>query len=357
MAKKKVVALGGDGIGPEVVNAACRILENCPFDLEILKPPCGEAALATHGTAFPAETRALCGSADAVLFGATDRASVEILAYLRWVLDNYVNIRPMKYYPGARSGLKNPEGVDFVILRENSEGIYSFAEGDLSLLRERLPEFRTMLGKSFADFGEGKFAVRIISEKGAERFARFACAYALKRRERKFPGKLTLVTKSNVLWATDGVMERVVQAEVKKYPELAYERFYVDDAARRLIRFPDSFDVIATSNLFGDVLGDEAAELVGGIGLAGSACVGGKVPYFEAIHGSAPDIAGKGIANPTATIVAARLMLEYFGMDEAAAVLEKAIESVYAEGKHLTPDQGGNSSTDEMADAILRKIR
>ena len=225
------------------------------------------------------------------------------------------------------------------------------------LLRERLPEFRTMLGKSFADFGEGKFAVRIISEKGAERFARFACAYALKRRERKFPGKLTLVTKSNVLWATDGVMERVVQAEVKKYPELAYERFYVDDAARRLIRFPDSFDVIATSNLFGDVLGDEAAELVGGIGLAGSACVGGKVPYFEAIHGSAPDIAGKGIANPTATIIAARLMLEYFGMDEAAAVLEKAIESVYAEGKHLTPDQGGNSSTDEMADAILSKIR
>lgn len=357
MDKKKVVALGGDGVGPEVVDAVCYILENIDFDLDLVKPPSGEAALQRYGSAFPTETKALCDSADAVLFGATGTTSVEILAYLRWVLDNYINIRPMKYYSGASSNLKDPSNIDLVILRENSEGMYSFIEDDLSLLREKLPGYRNRLGKTFADFGEGKFAIRIISEQGSKRLAQFACAYAMKRKERGYPGILTCVTKSNVLKETDGVIEQAMEEEMKNYPLLRYERHYIDDMSRRLIRFPDRFDVIVTSNMFGDILGDEAAELVGGLGLAGSACVGGKVPYFEPVHGSAPDIAGKGIVNPTAMFLSARLMLEYFEMYREAESIEKALAAVYKERKHLTVDQGGGATTAEFAQAVLRHIQ
>lgn len=357
MEKRKVVALGGDGVGPEVVDATCFILENACFDLEIIKPPCGEAALEKYGSAFPQEAKECCDSADAVLFGATGRVSVEILAYLRWILDNYINIRPMKYYEGTRSNLKDPSGIDFVILRENSEGMYSFFEGDLSLLQEKLPEYKNRFGKTLAEYGKGKFALRIISEYGAKRLAQFACTYTMRRKERGSAGKLTCITKSNVLRETDGVVERAMEEEIKNYPELNYERYYIDDMSRRLIRFPNNFDVIVASNMFGDILGDEAAELIGGLGLAGSACVGGKVPYFEPIHGSAPDIAGKGIVNPTATILSAKLMLEHFEMNQEAQALEQAVADVYKEGKYLTVDQSGNASTDEFAKAVMRQIK
>ena len=153
--RRKVVALGGDGVGPEVINATCYILENANFDLELAKPPCGEPAMEQYDDAFPEETRQLCDGADAILFGATGTTSGAILTYLRWTLDYYVNVRPVKYYSGAKSCLKNPEDIDFAILRENSEGVYSFFGGDLSMLRERLPDFRSRLGKSLADYVEG----------------------------------------------------------------------------------------------------------------------------------------------------------------------------------------------------------
>ena len=323
MSKKTIVALGGDGVGPEVVDAACYILEGAGFALEVLKPMAGEMAQEKYGNAFPEETRTLCDNAKAILFGATGTTSTAILAYLRWVLDNFVNIRPVKYFAGVQSCLKNPQDIDFVILRENSEGLYSFAEGDLELLSAKLPEYRNLFGKSFSDFGKGKFAVRIISEKGVQRLAKFACEYALSRKRKGHTGKLTCVSKSNVLWQTDHLFEQIVQDEAAKYAGLNYEQFYVDDTARRLLKYPRSFDVLVTSNMFGDVLADEASELVGGLGMAGSACLGGKVAYFEPVHGSAPKYAKKNVINPTATILSAGLMLEYLGMNAEANALEE----------------------------------
>src|ERR1039457_5185615 len=156
MKKKRIVALEGDGIGIEVVQAVCSLLKSSGFDLEISIAPSGEAAYKTQGSVLPQETVNLCEAADAILFGAVSPISDPIIHYLRWGLGNYINVRPIKYYPGTNSPLKDPEGIDFVILREQSEGLYSYAEGDLALLRERLPEYRTKLNKSFADFGEGK---------------------------------------------------------------------------------------------------------------------------------------------------------------------------------------------------------
>ena len=358
MAKKRVVSLGGDGVGPEVVNAACYVLENAGFDLEIAKPPCGEAAMEELNDAFPEETRQLCERADAILFGATGATSIAIMAYIRWELDNYINVRPMKYYPGARSCLRDPAGIDFVILRENSEGMYSFSEGDLSMLREKLPDFRNLLGRALADYGEGKFALRIVSEKGTRRLAEFACRYTLQRKKDGHPGRLTCVNKSNVLMQTDGLLERIVREEAAKYPELTFNRYYADDMARRLLLYPEeAFDVIVTTNMYGDILADEAAELIGGLGVAPSACLGGRVPYFESVHGSAPDFAGKNVINPTATILSAGLMLDYFGMHQDAERLEGAVRAVYAKGESLTFDQGGSATTMEFAEAVLREIR
>lgn len=357
MKKKTIAALGGDGIGPEVVGATCAILEKAGFELNITRAPNGESALEEYGTVLPDETKNLCESSDAILFGSVNPPSDPIIMYLRWGLGNYVNIRPTKYYPGANSPLKNPEGIDFVILRENSEGMYTYAEGDLAIIQNTLPDFRTRHGKSLADYGKGNFGLRIMTENGMSRFSKFACEFARDRKEQGYLGEITVVTKSNMFPVTCGMLEEAVQEEMKNYAGLTYRRFYVDDMARRLVRFPDSFDVIVTSNLFGDILSDEAAEIAGGLGMAGSGCVGGIVPYFESVHGTAPDIAGKNIANPTGTILSAKFMLDFLGLKQEAAALENALAAVYKDGRVMTVDQGGKATTTEFAEAILRNIR
>lgn len=355
--KKRVVALGGDGVGPEIMQVTCEILRKANFNLEILEPLHGQAAQKLGEEVFPEEVKNICLQADAILFGAQGGISRPILDFLRWGLDNFVNIRPAKYYLGVESPLKDPQRIDFVILRENTEGEYPAREGDLPFLAQALPDFKDRLGKKIAEFGPGKFAVRVISEKGAKRLAEYACIFARERKKQGYPGKITIVTKSNVLAQSDGLFQRIITEECQKNPDLTYEHFHVDDAARRLVRFPRAFDVLVTPNLYGDILADEAAELVGGLGLAPSAVIGGKIPYFEPVHGSAPDIAGKGIVNPTAMILSAKMMLHYLDMKEEAQALDKAIAGVYKEGKYLTPDQGGKASTEEFAQAVLRKIR
>jgi isocitrate/isopropylmalate dehydrogenase len=356
MAKKKIVALGGDGVGPEVMEVTCRILEEARFDLEILKPFCGTEAFKAQGNAFPDKAKRLCEESDAVLFGAAEGPSVAILVYLRWFMDNYINLRPVKYYPGAFSPLKNPEGIDFLLIRENSEGMYPGREGDLPWLAQKLPEYKDPFGRTLDFYGEGKFAIRLITRKGTDRIARYAVELARKRKCQGFPGKVTAITKSNVLRQSCGFFQKTVEEAVKKSPGIEYEHFHVDDAARRLIRFPRDFDVIVTSNMFGDILADEAGEMVGGLGISPSACLGGGKPYFEPVHGSAPDIAGKGTVNPTAMILSAKMMLDHLGMKEEAQALEKAVAKVYREGKHLTVDQGGKTDTKGFAEAVLRKI-
>jgi len=355
---EKIVVLGGDGVGPEVADVACKILENMKLGFEILKPLCGESAIEKNGTPFPDETKILCEDADAVLFGAAGSFSSEIINFLRWKFDNYVNIRPIKYFPGATTPLKDAEGIDMVILRENSEGFYPPGrEGDISQLAEKWPEWKdSLLGKRFRDYGRGKFAIRIITEYGVNRMMKFACEFAKKRKELGYPGKVTLSTKSNVLRESCGLVQRMAETEIKQYRELSYEHFYIDDMCRRILRYPKDMDVIVVTNMFGDILSDEAAELVGGLGIAPSACIGGKTPYFEPVHGSAPKYAKKNIVNPTAMVLSVKMMLDYFGMGSEAKDLEKAVADVYREGKYLTRDQGGQTTTREFGDAILRKL-
>jgi len=353
---KRVVVLGGDGIGPEVTDAAVHIMKGAGFELDVQTPPCGEKVVDEFGTALPDETREMAGEADAIMFGATHEASVIIIAFLRYVLRTYANVRPLKYYVGSSSPLANPEGIDFVVVRENLEGMYPGREGDLSDMAKAMPDYRDLLGKKFEDLGEGKFAVRVITKEGTDRVARFACELARKRKKKGFPGKLTCVTKQNMLRESCGLFLHRVEETLKDYPELDFEHFYVDDMARRLVRFPREMDVIVTSNMFGDILSDLGAEVVGGLGIAPSGCYGEGVSYFESVHGSAPDIAGKGIANPTATILSAAMMLDYLGMEAEALALEKAIAEVYRKGKTLTVDQGGNATTTEFAEAVLGEI-
>lgn len=355
---KTIVAIGGEGVGPEVMDVTLDILSKLDTGFEILTPPAGETAQKELGDPFPEETKHQCDKADAVLFGAIGRVSIPILVYMRWAMDNFINIRPMKYYPGANSPLKDPEGTDFVILRENSEGLYPWGrEGEIAELAARWPEWRDKcLGKSFADYGRGVFAIRIITHGGCKRLMDFACRFTKDRKDRGYPGKLTCVTKSNVLHDSCGIFQGAAEEAIKGYPELAYEHFYIDDMARRVIRFPRNQDVIVTSNMFGDILADAAAEAVGGLGIAPSACLGGRIPFFEPVHGSAPDIAGQGKVNPTAMILSAAMMLDHLGLSDRAKILDEAVAAVYREGRCLTPDQGGTATTNEMAQAIASKL-
>ena len=349
---KTIVALPGQGIGIEVVDATCEIMTAAGMPVKILTPPQGEDAT------VPEETRRACREADAVLFGAAGPATSAVVGWLRWEMEAWGGMRPAKFYEGMRSPLADPDGIDFVVVRENSEGMYPGREGDLADLKRAMPELRDRFGRNLDRYGDGRFAVKVATRKGAARIARFACELARKRKTRGHPGKVTCVTKSNVLPETDGLFQRTVQETVAAYPDLTFEHFHVDDAARRLIRFPRAMDVVVAMNQYADILSDIAGEVVGGLGVAPSGNFGNDGwAYFESVHGSAPDIAGKGIANPTATILSAVLMLDHVELAAEARRLEAALARVYRDGKTLTPDQGGTATTKTMAAAVLSAYR
>ncbi|MGH7389659.1 MAG: isocitrate/isopropylmalate dehydrogenase family protein [Candidatus Rokuibacteriota bacterium] len=351
---KTVVALPGEGIGIEVVDAACEVMTAAGMPVKILTPSQGE----TPGGPVPDETKRACREADAVLFGAAGPRTSAVVGWLRWEMDAWAGVRPAKLYPGMRSPLADPEGIDFVVIRENSEGLYPGREGDLADLKRALPGLRDRFGRNLDRYGDGTFAVKVATRAGAERIARFACELAMKRRARGRPGKVACVTKSNVLPRSDGLFHRMVEEVVGRYPALTFEHFHVDDAARRLIRFPRAMDVVVSMNQYADILSDVAGEVAGGLGVAPSANFGdGGWAYFESVHGSAPDIAGQGLANPTATILSAALMLDHVGLAAEAARLEAALARVYRDGKALTADQGGSATTSQMAAAVLGAYR
>jgi len=350
---KTIVALPGEGIGIEVVEATCEIMSAAGMPLTIVWP----AQVETPGGPVPAATKRACREADAVLFGAAGPATSAVVGWLRWEMDAWAGVRPAKFYHGMRSPLADPDGIDFVVVRENSEGIYPGREGDLAELKRALPELRDRFGRGLDRFGDGRFAVKVVTRAGAERIARFACALARRRKARGSPGKVTCVTKSNVLRETDGLFHRTVEQIVGEHADLTFEHFHVDDAARRIIRFPRTMDVVLCMNQYGDILSDVAAEIAGGLGVAPSGNFGDGWAYFESVHGSAPDIAGKGIANPTATILSAVLMLEHLGLAAEASRLERALARVYGDGKILTPDQQGAATTRQMAAAVLAAYR
>jgi len=336
------------------VEAACEIMTGAGMPVKILTPPQSGGG---RGSPVPEETKRAAREADAVLFGAAGPATSAVVGWLRWEMDAWAGVRPAKFYAGMRSPLVDPEGIDFVVLRENSEGMYPGREGELAAIQRALPELRDRFGRSLDRFGEGRFAVKVVTKKGAERIARFACELARKRKARGGAGKVSCVTKSNVLPETDGLFHRTVEQVVAGYG-LAFEHLHVDDAARRLIRFPKAMDVVVCMNQYGDILSDVAGEVAGGLGVAPSANHGDAGwAYFESVHGSAPDIAGKGIANPTATILSAALLLDHVGLATEAARLESALARVYRDGKALTPDQGGAATTKQMAAAVLAAYR
>jgi isocitrate/isopropylmalate dehydrogenase len=359
MTSKTVVALGGEGIGPEVIDASCEVLAASGLPLEILRPPHGAAALATHGTPVPDETKRACERADGVLFGAAGAPpSSAVVTWLRWEKGTYASVRPVRHYPGASSPLAHPDGIDYVIVRELSEGLYPGREGDLAELARAMPELKDKVGTRVGDYGAGRFAAKVVTRAGAERVARFACELARTRKGRGAPGKVTCITKSNVLPQSDGLFQQTVAEVVQRhYPELRHEHFYVDDGARRLVRFPHQMDVVVTMNLYGDILSDLGAETAGGLGMAPSGCFRDGWAYFESVHGSAPDIAGRGVANPTGALLSAAMMLEHMGLAAEARRLDAAVARVYRDGTTLTADQGGKATTTDFARAVLDAYR
>ncbi|EKF86826.1 isocitrate/isopropylmalate family dehydrogenase [Methanobacterium formicicum] len=324
----KIAVIPGDGIGKEVMEATLHVLEAVDVEFDYTFADAGDEYMEKTGVALPQETVEIVKASQACLFGAAGESAADVIVKLRQELELYANIRPAKSYPGTKCLFDN---VDFVIVRENTEGLYIGLEEESE---------------------EGATALRVTTRKAAERICKYAFEYA-KKTGRK---KVTAVHKANVLKKTDGLFRETFYQVAKDYPDMELDDRYVDATAMFFITRPEMFDVIVTTNLFGDILSDEAAGLAGGLGLAPSANVGEKIGLFEPVHGSAPDHAGKGTANPSAMILSAVLMLDYLEENDAARKLENALVEVLAEGKAVTGDLGGNASTMEMAVEVRKKL-
>jgi len=333
----KIAVLPGDGIGPEVVDATLMVLDAVQktglVHLEYLKGDAGFDAIKKFGTNLPEKTVEMMKRTSACLKGpmttpeepGTPRSAA---VTMRSLFNLYANVRPSRTLPNVKA--LSP-GIDLIVVRENTEGLYS--------------------GKEFEVVQGVGIAMKIITRAASERIAKFALELAMKRRK-----KLAFVHKANILKITDGIFKQSVLEITKDYPEVELEDLHVDAAAMQLIRRPESFDVMVTMNLYGDILSDEAAAAVGGLGVAAGANIGESYGMFEPVHGSAPKYTGQNKVNPVATIEAARMMLEYLGESKAANLVERATKSVLKEGKVLTYDLGGNARTSDVGRAIAEKV-
>jgi isocitrate/isopropylmalate dehydrogenase len=356
MANKKVTVVAGEDAAPEAIEPSVELLEKMGLGIDWIWPLVGNEAKAKGLPLFPDEARAQIDAADATFFGATSGPTSPVLFYLRWGKETYANVRPTRWVPGFRSVLAKPEGLDLVIIRENLEDAYVLIEGDLSTLAPLNLTSQTA-GKKAHELGDGKFAIKVITRRRSEDVLRFGFDLARRRKGDGLPGKLTVAAKWNMQPQTDGLFMAVAKELAPHYPDIGFETLIVDDFAHRLVSKPHAFDVVVLQNLYGDILSDAAAGLAGGLGLAPSGCYGRDYAYFESVHGTAPDIAGKGLINPTATLLSAVLMLDYLGFVDASQSLRQAIDAIYAEGKYLTPDQGGTNSTREFCSAVWGKLK
>lgn len=351
----------GDGIGPEVIGAALRLLDAVSSGLDIVRveAQAGWGTFQATGSALPEATLALARASDAVLFGAVASPSHPVPGYrspivaLRRELDLYANIRPTRSL-ASEDGM--PPRVDLVVVRENTEGLYAG--------RERLE-----------DAGDTAIAERVITRRASERIVRHAFALAEQRRaagdagsgDSSRPPKVTTVTivhKANVLRVTDGLFREAALSVAQSYPAIAVEELLVDTAAMRLAQSPERFDVIVTTNMFGDILSDVACIHGGGLGLASSANFGEQQALFEPVHGAAPDIVGQGIANPLAAIGCVALLLEWAASRAtephafalAAERVRKAVTRVLRDGPY-TPDLGGMATTEAVTEAVIAFVK
>jgi homoisocitrate dehydrogenase len=335
---KTICLIPGDGVGQEVIPAAAEVLQALQLDLTFVEAEAGFACFEKHGSALPDATLALARQSDAVLFGATSSPSTVVAGYrspilaLRREFDLYANLRPIFSLPGDFSR----PGIDMLIVRENTEGLYSG--------RERRE-------------GDTAIAERVITRAGSERIVRVACEQAMKRAKlRGKPPILTIVHKANVLKLTDGLFRECALKVAAEFPEIKVNELLVDSAAMKLVKTPQSFDVLVTTNLFGDILSDEASALVGGLGVAPSANIGMGTPVFEPVHGSAPDIAGQGIANPVGALLSSAMMLETLGHADSASRLRRTVVDTLANGV-CTVDLGGAATTVQFAQAVIERLK
>jgi 3-isopropylmalate dehydrogenase len=330
--KYNIALLPGDGIGPEVMDATVTVLKalekKMSIEFEFTNFLIGDAEKSRTGTALPQETINGVKNADACLFACVGETAKETILPLRQKFDLYANLRPAKAYSGVHAINSK---VDLMIVRENTEGIYK-------MIGNRAPK--------------AAFNVRVITWEASERIVRYAFEYA----KAKGKKRVTAVHKANVLDYTDGLFLEASREVAKDYTDIIYDELIVDAAAMRLVMYPEQFEVIVTTNMFGDILSDVTAGLVGGLGLTPSGNVGDNMCIFEPVHGSAPDIAGKGIANPSACILSASMMLEWLKEYDAARMIENAVLKVLEEGKVKTPDLGGKNMTSEFTAAITDAI-
>jgi isocitrate/isopropylmalate dehydrogenase len=354
---KKVVLIPGEDAAPEAFHPTVELVNQLQLDIDWVRPPVGEVGIKEMGNPFPAEAKQAIDESDATLFGSTNGISGRAMRYLRWGLRTYANVRPARWFPGCNSPLKNPKGIDLVIVRENMEDTYVGVEGDLDDLAAI--EFTSRLHrKPVSQMGKGKYAMKVITESCTQDITRFACELAMKRSQNNNHEPLvTSGTKHNISPIADGYFREVAIETAKEYPDVRFETMLADNLVHQIVVNPQQFDVIVLPNLYGDLFSDAAGGVIGGLGLAPSGCYGRGYAYFESAHGSAPDIMGQNIINPTATIFSAAMMLEYLGYLAESKRLIAAVEKVYADGVHLTPDQAGTASTSQFCDAVSEYLR
>lgn len=370
--KYRIAWLPGDGVGVEVMEAARIVLDRVGLDAEYIHGDIGWEFWRTEGDAFPARTIELLNDVDAAMFGAITSKPVKEtekelvpelqgkgLTYrspivrMRQLFDLYVCLRPCKAYP--ENPLNYHEGIDLVIFRENTEDLYAGVEFNTvpeklsSVLKELAPAF-----KAFEHLAGDEYAVscKINTRKGSERIIRAAFEYA-----RKFGRKkVTVVHKANVVRATDGLFLEAAREVAKDYPDIAMDNANIDAITMWLLKNPFNYDVLVAPNLYGDIVSDLCAQMVGGLGFGCSGNIGEKLAVFEPTHGSAPKYSGMYKVNPIATILAAKMMLDWLGETDAAGRIEDAVAAVIREGAVRTYDMGGSSTTLEMAEAIAAKL-
>lgn len=329
----KVTLIPGDGSGPEVIAAAKRVVEATGVAIEWEQAEAGAAMIEKYGTPLPDETIESIRRNGVALKGpvttpvGTGFRSVNVA--MRKIFDLYANVRHAKTYPGVITKFEN---IDLVVVRENTEDLYAGIEH--------------MVGEDAAE------SIKLITRKGCERIIRYAFDFAV-REGRK---KITAVHKANIMKCTDGMFLDIARQIAKEYPQIEFNDSIVDAMCMRLVMHPEDYDVLVCPNLYGDIVSDLCAGLVGGLGLTPSANIGVSGAIFEPIHGSAPDIAGQHKINPTAAILSASLMLAHLGEAKAAANIENAVTKVISEGKTLTQDMGGSASTEEFADAVIAAL-
>jgi 3-isopropylmalate dehydrogenase len=372
MASYRIAWLPGDGIGNDVMEAARLVLDALKLDAEYIHGDIGWEFWRTEGDAFPQRTIELLGNVHAAMFGAITSKPVKAaeaelvpelqsksLVYrspivrMRQMFDLYVCLRPCKAYAGNPLNFK--ETIDLVVFRENTEGLYAGVE--FAPVPERLRDTLKELSKPFAPFGgipgdQLAITCKINTRKGSERIIRAAFEYAARHH---YP-KVTVIHKANVVRATEGLFLETAKEVAKEFTGVAMDDANVDAICMWLLKDPEKYGVLVATNLFGDIVSDLCAQMVGGLGFGCSGNIGEKLAVFEPTHGSAPKYAGQHKVNPIATILAAKMMLEWLGEKERAERLENAVAAVIKQGKVRTYDMGGSSSTLDMAEAIAGKL-